>query len=346
MTNNIEHNIFNLAINEFNKNKEIQLEIEIKEKEKTINGFRFDKLVKFKYQKKDLLYCVEIKTNINNTIIALLLHRKETLPHPLLLITRYVNNNKAEELKKNGIQFIDNAGNAYINYYPVYIFIKGNKPPDILFKNTTYRAFEPSGLKIIYVLLCNADLVKKPYRYIAEIANVALGTVGWTINDLINLGFILGMGDKGRELLKKEELFNRWCIDYNEKLRPKLLINKFTGPKNWWIQYKLNPEYAQWGGEVAANKLTKYIKPQDIIIYADREKYQNVIIENKLRKDINGNIEFFERFWKFDRTNEFKKTVNPILIYADLIKTGNQRVLETAGIIYEEYINRHIGKNR
>ena len=344
MTNNIEDNIFNHALNEFNKDKEIQLKIEAEEKEKIFNDFRFDKLVKFRYQKKGLQYYVEVKNNINNTIIALLLHSKETLPHPILLITRYVNNIKAEELKKNGIQFIDTAGNAYINYYPLYIFIKGNKPPDLLFKNITYRAFEPSGLKIIYVLLCNADLVKKPYRYIAEIANVALGTVGWTMNDLINLGFILEMGDKGRELLKKRELFNRWCIDYNEKLKPKLLINKFTGPENWWTEYKLNPEYAQWGGEVAANKLTKYIKPQDIIIYANREKYQNIVIDNKLRKDINGNIEFFERFWKFDITDKFKETVNPNLIYADLIKIGNQRVLETAGIIYEEYINRHIRK--
>ena len=187
-------------------------------------------------------------------------------------------------------------------------------------------------------------MVKKPYRYIAEITNVALGTVGWTINDLINLGFVVEMGDKGRELLKKEELFNRWCIDYNEKLRPKLLINKFTGPENWWINNKLNPKYAQWGGEVAANKLTKYLKPQNIIIYIDREKYQNVVIENKLRKDINGNIEFFERFWKFEINNEFEEIVNPILIYTDLINIGNQRTLETARIIYEEYINRHIRK--
>ena len=86
------------------------------------------------------------------------------------------------------------------------------------------------------------------------------------------------------------------------------------------------------------------MKPQEIIIYADREEYQNIIIENKLRKDINGDIKFFERFWKFDKTNEFKEIVNPILIYVDLINNGNQRVIETARIIYEEYINRHFRK--
>ncbi|MBE3089744.1 MAG: hypothetical protein IMZ45_01750, partial [Actinobacteria bacterium] len=67
MVNNIKDNIFNLAIDEFNKNKEIQLEIEIEEKEKVVNGFRFDKLVKFRYKKNGLFYYVEIKPNINNT---------------------------------------------------------------------------------------------------------------------------------------------------------------------------------------------------------------------------------------------------------------------------------------
>ncbi|MBM3707343.1 MAG: hypothetical protein FJW69_03225 [Actinobacteria bacterium] len=345
MINNIEENIFNTAINEFNKDKETLLEIGNGGKEKIVNGFRFVKFVKFRYQKKELQYYVEIKANINNTILALLQYRKETLPHPFLLITRYINNNKAEELKKNGIQFIDTAGNAYINYYPIYIFIKGNKPLDLFLKNTTYHLFEPSGLKIIYALLINTNLVKQPYRFIAETANVALGTVGATINDLIKLGFIIAMGKKGRKLLKSEELFKRWCIEYNEKLKQKLLINKFTGPENWWINYKLNPECAQWGGDVAANKLTKYLKPQDIIIYSDREKYQNIVIENRLRKDINGNIIFFERFWKFNINIERKEIVNPILIFADLINTGNQRALDTARIIYEEYINRHFRKN-
>lgn len=345
MINNIEDNIFNLAVDEFNKNKKFQLEIEFEEK--NINGdLKFDKLVKFKYEKKKLKYYVEIKRNINNAAVAFLMQNKKILKHPLLLITRHINNNQADELKKNEIQFLDTAGNAYINYYPIYIFIKGNKPHDLFYKkNAQNRAFKPGGLRIIYALLCRPELLKKTYRYIAEVTNVALGTVGWIINDLIKLGFVLEMGDRGRQLLKREELFERWCIDYNEKLRPKLLINKFTGPKNWWHHHKLNPEYAQQGGEVAANKLIKYIKPQDVIIYIDLENYKKVVIENKLRKNLDGDITFFEKFWKIHKNNELKDIVNPILIYADLIDTGNQRTVETARIIYEKYINRHIRKN-
>jgi len=345
MINNIEENIFDHAIDQFNKNNKIRLGVEFEEKEPYADGFVFDKLVKFNYQKKDLLYYVEIKYNINNAVIALLLQHKKNLKYPILLITRYINNIKAEELRKNGIQFIDTAGNAYINYHLIYIFVKGNKPPEIYHKNKQRRAFEAAGLKIIYALLCYPDLIKRPYRYIAETTDVALGTVGLVINDLIDLGYTIKMGFKGRQLLKKKELFNRWCVEYNEKLKPKLLINKFIGSKDWWINKKLNPEYAQWGGEVGANKLINHIKPGEIIIYADRKKYKNLIIENRLRKDIDGEIIFLERFWKVEKNNEFKDIVNPILIYADLINTGNQRVIETARMIYEKYIDRRIREN-
>jgi hypothetical protein len=345
MINNVEENIYDLAIEQFNKNNKVQLEIEFEERETIANGFLFDKLVKFNYQKKNLLYYVEIKYNINNAVIALLLQRKKNLKHPILLITRYVNNIKAEELKKNGIQFLDTAGNAYINYRTIYIFVKGNKPPGIYYKNKKHRAFETAGLKIIFALLCKPDLIKKPYRHIAEKTDVALGTVGLVINDLIGLGFLIKMGNKGRQLLKKKKLFDRWCVEYNEKLRPKLLINKFTGPKDWWIHKKLNPEYTQWGGEVAANKLINHIKPGEIIIYTNYKMYKNLIIENRLRKDTDGEITILEKFWKLGENDEPMDVVNPILIYADLINIENQRTIETARIIYEKYIDRRIREN-
>ncbi len=343
MIKNIEDNIFNLAFNEFNKNKETKLEIEFVEN--NINNFKFDKFVKFKYQKRKLFYYVEIKTNINNATIALLLQNKKDIKHPLLLITKYVNNNQADELKKKGIQFLDTAGNAYINYHQIYIFIKGNKQHDLFFNNKQNRAFQPSGLRIIYALLCYPDLIKETYRFIADTTNVALGTVGQVINDLSNLGFVLERSKRDRKLIKMEELFNRWCINYIEKLRPKLLINKFTGPVDWWVNYELNPDYAQWGGEVAANKLVKYIKPQEIIIYTEIENYKKIIIDNKLHKNKNGDIIFLEKFWKVIKKNEMKDIVNPILVYADLINTGNQRIVETARIIYEKYIDRYIREN-
>ena len=74
------------------------------------------------------------------------------------------------------------------------------------------------------------------------------------------------------------------------------------------------------------------------------------MLECKLRKDPAGEIEILNQFWNYDENTEYRDDVNwnyrdlvhPILIYADLIATGNQRNIETAKMIYEDYIVRLI----
>lgn len=51
---------------------------------------------------------------------------------------------------------------------------------------------------------------------------------------------------------------------------------------------------ACWGGEVAAAKITKQLKPERVIIYAP-EPTGKLIIEKKLRKTTTGDIEILKR---------------------------------------------------
>jgi len=66
------------------------------------------------------------------------------------------------------------------------------------------------------------------------------------------------------------------------------------------------------------------------------------LLECKLRKDPAGEIEILNQFWNYDENLGYKDLVHPILIYADLIATGNQRNIETAKMIYDEHIIRLI----
>ncbi|GAG69268.1 unnamed protein product, partial [marine sediment metagenome] len=221
-------------------------------------------------------------------------------------------------------------------------FVKGNKPLDIFCHAPLKRVFRPTGLKVIYAFLCNPGLENKTYRNIAEVADVALGTVSWIIRDLKEMGYLLDMGKRGYKLIKKEDLLNRWVINYPEKLRPKLVLGHFRGPNGWWKQKTLNPIYAQWGGEVAAAKLMKYLKPQVITIYTTLQQLNPLLIENRLKKDPEGDIEILNRFWIPLEMWQYEDMVHPILIYADLMATGNKRNIETARMIYEKYLIRHI----
>lgn len=270
--------------------------------------------------------------------------QRERMKAPLLLVTRYANPVMAEELKQDGIEFIDTAGNAFIDRYAVHIFVKGNKLREKPGRTAVKRIFKAAGLKMIYAFLCDPGLVEKTYRDIAAGAGVALGTVDRIMRELKELGFIIDLGKQGFRLVRKEDLLQRWVIAYPEQLRPKLVLERYKGEPGWWKKKRLEPKLAQWGGEIAAERITQYLKPELITIYTDPKHLNRVLLENKLRKDEVGNVEVLERFWK-QNANQPEETVPPLLIYADLLASGAQRNLEAAKLIYEKYLIRLIGKD-
>ena len=87
-----------------------------------------------------------------------------------------------------------------------------------------------------------------------------------------------------------------------------------------------------WGGEVAGAKITGLLQPQAITIYS----WGNTgpfILKNKLRKNTSGNIEILEAFWEI---NGKPKLAPDIVVFADLMTSGNSRNIETAKVLYEK----------
>lgn len=343
----MEKTILDCALQAFRENVALPAEIEIAGRQPDPKE-NADYLLDIDIQGQRLRFAADVKANVTEAVKLLVqVHKMETR-HPHLIIARYINERMADRLKQAGIQFIDAAGNAYVNQPPLYIFIKGNRMPDIARPPLVGRAFKPTGLQVLYAFLCNPNLENKPYREIAAAANVALGTVGWLMRELKELGYLIDMGEKGLKLTRKEELLQRWVTEYPEKLRPKLLLGRFKAIQDQLDQLQkinLNPDNAQWGGEIAAAKFTKYLKPQIITIYTDPRYLNEFLAENRLRKDPEGNVEILQKFWGPFKEGRLEGTVHPVLVYADLLATGNQRNIETAKMIYEQYIVRLIREN-
>lgn len=322
----------------------VDVEAEIPQKDRGL-----DAIVRlaFPHHEGDWRFGVEVKATLTRTnlgaAIGQLNFYRDHQPIPLggnLLITRYVTPQMAEELKRNGVQFMDTAGNAYFNQPPLLIFLKGNKPEIDIRAQTVKRAFLPSGLQLIFALLCRPALVEAPYRRIAEAADVALGTVGWVMRDLRETGYLHELGKKGRHLTGKNKLLRQWVEAYPNQLRPRQILGRYTAKEpGWWKVLKDIRAYdAYWGGETAAALVTGYLKPEKVTIYL-AEDLDRIILENKLRKDPQGEIEIVKIFWNdVEIPGQYKETVPALLIYADLLATGDPRNIETAKIIYEQDI--------
>lgn len=308
-------------------------------------------------------YNAEVKRWVQQANLGALMYQLEKLPGRALLVGDYVNRKLAKRLKDAGIQFIDAAGNAYIDQDNLYLNVQGNGPlatlttgehreppttmplgPGVkpMQQGGTGRAFTPTGLKVLYELIMTPELIGEPYRVIAQRADVALGTVGWVINDLKARGFVLNHG-KHKQLKATGKLVEDWVEAYPLRLRTKQVVGRFVADDgHWWQHFDLAPHAAQWGGEVAAAKMTRYLKPKIATVYVrgDIRKFlQAARLIRRGHDDEQTNVEVLRPFWLQDEPGD---TVTPLLVYADLIATADTRNIETARIIHDEYLGRYL----
>ncbi len=317
--------------------QQLGLGMEVVQLEPQLGAARADALVRVRYGDQEVLYAAEVKREIRPATLGAVTQQLAHLGQPALLVTNYVTPPLADALKERGIAFLDAAGNAYLKHPPLLIWVKGQRPQKLITANVTTRTFNPSGLQVIFPLLCHPEWADRPYREIAQMATVAHGTVGWVLAELPKLGFIAEVGGK-RRLLQPERLLQQWVEAYARTLRPRLLLGRFHADQlDWHKTLDLGKYGYVLGGEPAAARLTHHLRPGTVTLYGQKVE-PRFILDQRLRPDPRGQVEILRRFWKFDHDDQL---LTPLpLIYADLLAIGDARCLETAKLIYGDIIAR------
>ena len=312
--------------------------------EDTAHDPGYDALLRIGRNNARTEYAAIIKKYVtNDTLGSLTAQLRHTKPRSIL-VTHHVTPNQSDKLKKLNVPFFDTAGNAFLSDETFFVFVSGRRTEHEKPKETLKRAFQPSGLRTIFALLCNPGLELQGYREIAAAAKVSHGTIGLVMNDLQKEGYLIDMGARGRRLTKKADLLKRWTERYPQQLRPKLLSARYSSRKpDWWKDAHLGRFGALWGGEVAAAKLTQYLRPEVKTIYA-ATAIPEVQARYALTKDPNGDTEILKKFWAFESEAAKDEMVPPLLVYADLIASGDDRNIETAEIIHDTQIARLLGE--
>jgi hypothetical protein len=303
-----------------------------------------DAQIQIAYMKTVWRYAVEIKTRVTDTALG---HIAEQARNPklwggppALLVTRYITPTQAKRLRELEVPFIDTAGNAYLNDLPLYVFVTGRKPTRTDKTTPADRLYRTAGLRVLFTLLCRPELVHKPLRAIAEAAGVALGTVTYVLEDLEQQGHLIKRRTRNTRILRdRQTLIERWVTAYAEVLRPRILRGRYQAHKpDWWENADPRQYHAQWGGEVAADLMTHYLKPGTFTIYMDIDtKPGKFLLAHKLERAPKGNIEILDKFWRWPAVDE-AKLVPPLLVYADLLAIGDPRTIETARLVNDQWI--------
>lgn len=315
---------------------------------------RSDATVEISDNGRRATFVVEIKPRLRTAQAGALVAQLRRYKAPGLLLAPYVNPELAENLRRHDVCFLDLAGNAYLRGDGLLIWVIGRKNTQKVWaERETRRAFKPTGLKVIFALLCDPELVEKDYRTLAEVAGVALGTVQWVMRDLVQEGYVLRMGHTTRRLTQLERLLDQWALGFARELQPRLLLGRFeTRDFGRWREVGLAAHQAAWGGEAAAALMTGYLKPETLTIWVDRPA-PRLLAELGLRPAENGRVQLRQVFWtpalaaqgadasvRWNQTATAQPTVPPALVYAELLAIGDARTLETAERIRNEWIDR------
>jgi len=286
-------------------------------------------------------FAVEAKIGVRAEVLTQtkVLWPREQQPR-LLVVAPYITNYLAEKCREIKLPFLDAAGNAYLEDDDLFVFVTGQKKITDLAPVHINRTNTAAGLRILFAILCRPPLLNAPYRELATTANVALGTIGPVIKDLETRKLIATFGTTlpKRRLLDAKALLQEWVTFYPAALRPKLQPRRFRAQNREGAQQTdLTPFGAYWGGEVAADRLTHYLKPEMLTVYTLHNPTK-LMTEFRLRVDVNGDVEILNAFWDQTLITGPTDVVPPILAYADLMTTTDARNFEAARLIYEKHI--------
>ena len=282
-------------------------------------------------------FACEVKIQVSKANYNLVLQQmrklKEEVDLPLLLASHYFAPDVFESFSAEGINVVDSSGNCKIEAKQLFINIIGQKSTPI--KQPKGKAFNEAGLKAVFYFLLNDTNINQPYRLISNNTGLSLGTITNVVEELLYEKFVIKTS-KGRILKNKRALLDTWQVHYNQTLKPKLLLKTMefvdSDSRKDWELIAL-PDGVCWGGEGGAYLTSKYLIPEQFDIYTEGPSI-NLMMTRKMRFEENGSIHVYQKFWR----SQHERVAPMILIYADLMGSGNSRCIEAAQKLIENGI--------
>jgi hypothetical protein len=291
-------------------------------------------------------FTTTVHTNLNASVLVGKTEPRKTeanLDKRWLHVTSWVSPDVASALIARRIPFMDTAGNAFIENDGNTVLVVGNPRPLGAVKRYASKAVTPKGISVAYTLLTQADAIALPLRQLATLSGAALSTANEVVADLQQHG-VVGVDAKGKRFfLDKQRAMREWMSNYSARVRPRLDTVRFQTKSagGWWRTTDFQALGAFLGGEPAAEVLVGILKARYITIYCSRSNLGPLVKAGKLALAPEGDIEIVEPFWPSGQGQvqaNSVQTVHPLLVCADLTRTGDSRNLEAAQEIYDQFL--------
>lgn len=291
---------------------------------------------------------IEIKLSVEPSDV-INLPQPGTVGEPVLIMADYITPKSKVQLVEMGYNYLDRAGNIHLKLENLSIHREGNKN---IAPTNTYKdhAFTKTGAKVVFQLLHGKNRHFPTQRQLAKWADVSVGAVNKAIDQLKRERFITTAETGGWKIIRYDELLEKWS-----RIATRLLFKEGDryrtigrDPHTFMLHGNVQPGDC-WGGEAGAELHTgRFIKNHQLtassyVLYS-RLQRPEMMKNYKLAPDLEGGLTVRKPFWTRIQNQDDQRNDDliapPLLLYAELLITGDSRNLETAKLILQWW-NEH-----
>lgn len=234
------------------------------------------------------------------------------------VLTTYVAPKTSDAFHRAGIQYLDSAGNAWIEFSDVFIDVRGRPRPPAHGKSRQVAGnlFSSGRAQVIFTLLAWPQLWDAPQREIARAAGVSVGQVNSTLRLLTQAGHTRAGARPGQA-----DLLDLWAAAFPAGLAHRITLAQYTSDEP--IQWNNLTEVPVSG----AAAVPDLVRSPTAVLYVD-EFDPRMPVVNRWRSDGEPNITVRHRFWTEPTpgTGNGASDIAPWpLVYADLLASDDPR---------------------
>ena len=254
-----------------------------------------------------------------------------------ILVLEYADEKIRSYCRDHQINFIDGAGNAYLNLPGLKIVSAPQADPLPVHKGSGNRMFQGAGLQLVYAFTRVPGLIDASVRRMQQATDLSLGSISGILDDMQKNEF-LSVVDSKRQLLNGRKLVMKWAYAYLETIRPTLFRGYFL-PVNQHVVERLaaqtiGPYYLS--GELAADRRGGHLAADHYTLYTDLiiPDLAKIGLVPLAQRDREGSMEVLQLLpvdrQLFTVTASDDPLIGDLILYADLIESDEPRVLDAA----------------
>lgn len=284
----------------------------------------------------------EVKTsNLTRSVANGLLSRLGPDARRWILLATHVGRSMGKLFRDAELNYLDESGNCYLRVGDHYIaLVEGRRAA----RAEGSRGLKAAGARILFALLAEEDLLRAPYREIGDRAGTSHKAARDAIARLARAGEAVVHGRK-REWLPggRRSAFERWLGDYDTILRPWLEYGSFrTSDQDPEELDATLADYVvrgrcRFGGLSAGYRLVEHYRGSEAVVHISGG-LKEFTREIRALRDPGGKLTVLRLPCEIAAHGAAPGTVHPLLVYAEMLHSRDERAREAASLVREQYL--------